>query len=100
MGKMQEAEDPIGTSYEVYRERPSDSDLLVKAVEEHRDRLGQVPDLVAADAAFYSAANEADVKAMGVQRVSIPNRPTKSPERRQLQKSRWFKKVQKWRTGG
>ena len=35
----------------------------------------------------------------GVKRVSIPNRSTKSPERRQLQKSRWFKKGQKWRTG-
>ena len=99
MVKIQEAENQIITSYEVYRERPSDSDLLVKAVEEHRERLGQVPELVAADAAFYSAANEADITMMGVKRVSIPNRSTKSSERRQLQKSRWFKKGQKWRTG-
>jgi IS5 family transposase len=99
MVKIQEAEGQVITSYEVYRERPSDSDLLVKAVEEHRERLGQVPDLVSADAAFYSAANEAAVKTMGVKRVSIPNRSTKSPERRRIQKSRWFKNGQKWRTG-
>src|SRR5207244_6711695 len=85
MVKIQEAENQIITSYEVYRERPSDSDLLVKAVEEHRDRLGQVPDLVAADAAFYSMANEAEIKTMGVKRVSIPNRSTKNPQRRRLQ---------------
>lgn len=99
MVKIQEAENQIITSYEVYRERPSDSDLLVKAVEEHIERLGQAPELVAADAAFYSTANEAEIKTMGVRRVSIPNRSTKSPERRQLQRSRWFKKGQKWRTG-
>jgi IS5 family transposase len=99
MVKIQEAENQIITSYEVYRDRPSDSDLLVKAVEEHVERLGQVPELVAADAAFYSLANETKIKTMGVQRVSIPNRSAKSPERRKLQRSRWFKKGQKWRTG-
>jgi len=31
--------------------------------------------------------------------VSVPNRSTKSAERRKLQKTRWFKKGQKWRTG-
>ena len=36
---------------------------------------------------------------MGVNRVSVPNRSTKRPERRKLQKKRWFKKGQKWRTG-
>jgi DDE family transposase len=34
-----------------------------------------------------------------VKYVSVPNRSTKSPERRKLQKTRWFKKGQKWRTG-
>ena len=31
--------------------------------------------------------------------VSAPNRSTKSKERIALQKTRWFKKGQKWRTG-
>jgi transposase, IS5 family len=35
----------------------------------------------------------------GVKRVCIPNRSTKSPERRREQKKRWFKAGQKWRTG-
>jgi len=99
MVKIQEAENQIITSYEVYRSRPSDSDLLVSAVEEHRDRLGQVPDLVAADAAFHSPTNETTLQAMGVKHLSVPSRPTKSPQRRQIQKTRWFRKGQKWRTG-
>ena len=61
--------------------------------------LGRVPRLVAADAAFYSARNEAAAKAKGVKRVCIPNRSTKSLERKREQKKRWFRNGQKWRTG-
>ena len=56
-------------------------------------------DLVAADAAFYSAKNEAAANAQGVKRVCIPNRSTKSPERKREQRKRWFRNGQKWRTG-
>ena len=79
MVKLQEAEDQIVIDYEVYDRRPSDSDLLIAAIETHRPVLGRVPHLVAADAAFYSAKNEAAAKAQGVKRVCIPNRSTKSP---------------------
>src|SRR5258708_11098660 len=81
MVKLQEAEDQIVIDYEVYDRRPSDSDLLIAAIETHRAMLGRPPHLVAADAAFYSAKNEAAAKALGVKRVCIPNRSTKSTER-------------------
>ena len=58
MVKIQEAENQIVIDYEVYTERPNDADLLVESVQIHEELLGRVPDLVAADAAFYSAANE------------------------------------------
>src|SRR5258708_34602702 len=61
--------------------------------------MGRVPDLAAADAGFYSEKNIAKAEEMGVKRVSVPNRSTKSAARRQHQKQRWFKKGQKWRTG-
>ena len=54
---------------------------------------------MAAHAAFYSGKNEAAAKAKGVKRVCIPNRSTKSLERKREQKKRWFRKGQKWRTG-
>jgi len=96
---VQEAENQIITHYEVYAERPSDNHLLVPAVEAHRDAFGRVPDLVAADAGFYSRLNEETARAWGVKYVSVPNRRTRSEERRRLEKQRWFKKAQKWRTG-
>jgi IS5 family transposase len=99
MVKLQEAENQIVTGYEVYAQRPNDVDLLIGAIETHQARLGRTPRLVAADAAFYSAKNEAEAKAKGVKRVCIPNRSTKSPERKREQKKRWFRNGQKWRTG-
>jgi len=99
MVKLQEAENQIVVAYEVYDQRPSDSDILMAAVETHQARLGRTPHLVAADAGFYSAKNEAAAKATGVKRVCIPNRSTKSLERKREQKKRWFRNGQKWRTG-
>jgi IS5 family transposase len=72
---------------------------LIPAIDVHQSRLGRVPYLVAADAAFYSGKNEAAAKAKGVKRVCVPNRSTKSPERKREQKKRWFRNGQKWRTG-
>jgi IS5 family transposase len=77
----------------------SDSDLLITAIETHQARLGRTPHLVAADAAFFSGKNGPAAKAAGVRRVCIPNRSSKSPERKREQKKRWFRNGQKWRTG-
>jgi transposase, IS5 family len=97
--KLQEAENQIVIDYEVYDQRPSDGDLLLPAIEMHEAVLGRTPHLVAADAGFYSAKNEAAAKAKGVKRVCVPNRSSKSAARRREQKKRWFRNGQKWRTG-
>ena len=99
MVKLQEAENQIVIDYEVYDQRPNDADLLVPAIELHQATLGRAPYLVAADAAFYSNKNEKVAKAKGVKRVCVPNRSTKSAERKREQKKRWFRNGQKWRTG-
>ena len=99
MIKLQEAENQIIVDYEVYARRPNDSDLLIAAITAHQAKLGRVPRLIATDAGFYSARNEAAAKAIGVKRVCIPNRSSKSIERKREQKKRWFRNGQKWRTG-
>jgi IS5 family transposase len=95
---VRQAENQIITYYEVYEEHPSDRRLLLPAVEPI-DKLGRIPGWVAADAGFYSRANEEAVQALGVKYVSIPNRGTGSAERRRWEKQRWLKQGQKWRTG-
>jgi IS5 family transposase len=97
--QVQEAENQIITHFEVFAERPDDSELLVPAVEQHQRRFGRAPRMVAADTGFYSLKNEKTIQAMGVTRVAVPSRSTKSSERRKLQKTRWFRTGQRWRTG-
>ena len=97
--KVQEAENQIVTHYEVFEERPSDSALLTPSIERHIEQFGHAPRMAAADAGFFSAANEAKAEELGVKWVAVPSQSTKSQQRKQRQKKRWFKKAQKWRTG-
>jgi IS5 family transposase len=97
--QLQEAENQIITHYDVFDQRPSDRELLQGAVATHQRILGRIPRLVTADAGYYSQAQERAVEAMGVRWVAVPNRNTHSAERKKLEKSRWFKKAQAWRTG-
>lgn len=97
--QIQEAENQIITHYDVFAERPSDRHLLLDAVKAHQKILGRVPDLVAADAGYYAQKQEVAVQDLGVKYISVPNRSTHSEERKKLQKRRWFKQGQRWRTG-
>jgi IS5 family transposase len=97
--QIQEAENQIITHYEVFEKRPSDRELLLPAVEAHQRILGHIPRLVAADAGFYSQAQERAAQDKGVRWIAVPNRNTHSAERKKLEKSRWFRKAQAWRTG-
>jgi len=97
--QIQEAENQIITHYEVFEHRPSDRELLLSAIEAQQKKLGRVPRLVTADAGFYSQAQERAAQDMGVRWVAIPNRQTRSAERKKLEKTSWFKKAQAWRTG-
>jgi IS5 family transposase len=89
----------IVTHFEVYAERPADSSLLLSSIQVHQQRLGRLPRVVAADAGFYWRENEKAGKALGVQRMSVPNKKTTSSERKLLQHQPWFRNGQKWRAG-
>jgi IS5 family transposase len=99
MVKIQEAERQIVTDYQVEPRRIADSDLLTESIEIHRKMFGRVPRMVAADAGFYSQNNERTATEMGVAYVAIPNRRSRSDERRKRQKTRRFRRAQAWRTG-
>jgi IS5 family transposase len=97
--KLQEAENQIVIDYVVCDRRPSDSELLIPALEAHEAKLGRIPRLIAADAGFSSAKNEAAARAKGVKRVCIPNYNSRDPARKREQKKPWFRNGQRWRSG-
>jgi IS5 family transposase len=97
--RIQEAENQLITGYEVLDERPADSTLLIPSLRQHIELFGHAPNALTADPGFFSAANEAAAKKLGVKWVSIPSTGNPGEKRRAMQKKRWFKKLQKWRTG-
>src|SRR5260370_41115395 len=97
--KVQEAENQIITHYEVFAERPEDSQLAIPAVEQHQRRFGRAARLVASDAGFYSLKHERTIQGMGVARVAVPSRNSKSRERRKLKRTLCVRAGQPWRTG-
>jgi transposase, IS5 family len=97
--KIQEAENQIITDYEVYDRRPADQQVLLPAIEKHTRVFGRAPELVAGDAGLFSAKNEEQAKTLGVKKVAIPHKGTRSPARRAHQKQRWFRRAQRWRVG-
>lgn len=99
MVKIQESENQIVTDYEVYEERPADQVILMPSIEKHEEVFDRAPEVLAADAGFFSAANEADAHEAGVKKVAIPNKQTRSPARWAIQRERWFRQAQQWRVG-
>ena len=63
--KIQEAEHQIITDYEVFLARPADQELLIPAIEKHREIFGRVPQLAATDAGFFSLENVRQAKEWG-----------------------------------
>src|SRR6202040_1074944 len=80
MVKLQEAENQIVVAYEVYDRRPSDSDLLLAAIETHQATLGCTPHLVAADAGFSTRPRTRRPRKPRVSSASAsPTAPPRAP---------------------
>src|SRR5947208_10940183 len=48
---------------------------------------------------FFSAKNESEAEARGVEKVALPARGRLSRKRAERQKQRWFKRALRWRAG-
>jgi IS5 family transposase len=95
-----EVENGFVSDYRVLDGNPSDGSLLIPAIKRHIERFGKPPRVIATDRGFWSAANEKAAYELGVKRVAIPIRGKVSKLRLRIQRSRWFRKAQKWRAGG
>jgi IS5 family transposase len=96
---VQEAEHQIVTAYAVHDHRPADVTLWTPALELHEQTFGRPPDLAAADRGFTSTANEEAARQRGVRHVVLPWCGRCAPERRAIERQRWFRRGQRWRVG-
>src|SRR5206468_11095894 len=96
------AESRIGliTDYRVLDGNPPDEQHVAPSLEQHQRSFGAAPDLYAADRGFYSAANLAACRHAGVTTECLPQRGgTKAPQRSAYEKSRGFRRGQRFRAG-
>ena len=88
------------TEYRVLEGNPIDSDHIQSSLDRHQEIFQQAPEDYAADRGFYNAENVQKCKEAGVRQVSIPQRGgQKTAEQGELEKSRGFKKSQRFRAG-
>jgi len=86
------------TDYQVLDGNPPDDTLLIAALERHQRLFGRWPRRCAGDRGFYSTANLTWAAAAELELLSIPQRGgRKTPERAAYEKSRPFKRAQKFR---
>jgi IS5 family transposase len=76
-----------------------DGPQLAPAIERVAHRARRVPRAVTADRGYGQAAVERDLQELGVRTVAIPRQATTSAARKELEHSRGFHRLVKWRTG-
>jgi IS5 family transposase len=95
-----EVERGFVSDYTVLDGNPGDGSLLIPALERHKQYFGRTPHTIATDRGYWSSKNEKKAYEMGVKRVSIPAKGRLSKLRLRLQRSRWFRRAQRWRANG
>ena len=88
------------TDYRVLEGNPVDSDHVQASLDQHQKTFQQAPEDYAADRGFYSDENVQHCKDAGVSQVCIPQRGgQRTAEQEELERSRAFKKGQRFRAG-
>jgi len=88
------------TDYEVTGGNPADTTVLVPAIERHAKRVGTIPKEVATDRGMARPTNEKALLKLGVDHCSLPKTGPKTAAERDKERSRWFRRLQRFRAGG
>ena len=99
MVEVRQVEGGLITHYAAHAKRPAEAPLLERAVVEHKELFGRVPEVCAGDKGFYSQQAVENVVKLGVQRVCVPKKGRRNEEEEKREHSRWFKLAQAFRAG-
>lgn len=97
--EINEAEHGIISEWKNHIGNPSDMDPLIPPIDRHKEIFGRDPTEADTDRGFYSEENVKDLRAR-VKRIGMPKRGYKDKRRLRIEKSKWFAKGQRWRSGG
>lgn len=97
--RIDEVENGIVSGYEVLEGNAADTNSWLPAIQHHQASFGEAPEMATADRGFFSAKNEREAEALGVEKVALPATGRLSKTRAKRQKERWFKRALRWRAG-
>jgi IS5 family transposase len=99
--KAQVVDNPDGIvlDWQLEKGNPPDAPQLAPAIERIRRRTGKIPRAVTADRGYGESRVERDLAQLGVTTVCIPRKGPPGAARRQLEASRPFQRMIRWRTG-
>jgi IS5 family transposase len=88
------------TDYQILAGNPADEGHVGPSLERHTGLFGTVPTLYAGDRGFHTPANATAITAAGVRTECLPQRGGhKTPARARYEKTRAFKRGQRFRAG-
>ena len=87
------------TQYQVFQGNPDDAHMIPDILANHQNQYGQAPKSLCGDRRFFSSDNEKKAYQAGVEKVSICKPGYRSKDRKQIEKERWFKTLQRFRAG-
>jgi transposase, IS5 family len=97
---LDEVEGGIVSGWKVLQEGGgTDQPYLAAALHGHGERFGKPPHLLAADRGISSPGNERLAQEAGVKRVVLPWNGRASPQRKQQERSGWFRRGFRFRAG-
>lgn len=96
---LDEVEGGIVSRYQVLPEPGTEHPYFEASLAAHQERFGKAPHLVAADRGLSSIRNEELAREAGVKRVALPRSGRVSEERRQLERSAWWRRAYRFRAG-
>jgi IS5 family transposase len=93
------AQSGLITHYQVFRGNPDDAHMIPDILAIHQKQYGHAPTKLCGDRRFFSVDNEQLAYQEGVKKVSICKPGYRSKDRKQIEKERWFKALQRFRAG-
>ncbi|MBM3335049.1 ISNCY family transposase [Candidatus Sumerlaeota bacterium] len=88
---------PLITHFAVVRGNPGDDQLLEPMLDDHVRQFGAAPEELTGDRRFHHA--EAVAREKGIERIALPKPGARNLLRRALEKSRWFRRLLRFRAG-
>lgn len=96
---LDETEGGIVTRYQVLPEPGTEHPYFEASLTGHQKHFGRAPELLAGDRGFSSIRNEQMALEAGVKRVALPRTGRVSKERRELERSAWWRRAYRFRAG-